>query len=124
LVTLKEDSQRSIVLFNDIDKINSIYCDFKKENSGILTGILNGIFNRNSKKRKDKFKNLLALLEKEKLLEIVGSGTEYDKEMKEYLKYEVKNGQLWYSLTQNYKVNNMKIKNHKVTFIQRSMHAT
>jgi hypothetical protein len=43
----------------------------------------------------------MALFEKEGLLEIVGSGTEYDKE---YLKYVVKDGELWYSLTSNYAV--------------------
>jgi hypothetical protein len=101
LVTLKEERRRFVLRFNDIDKINSIYCDFKNENGRILTGILNVLFNRKSKKRKDKFKNLMALFEKEGLLEMVGSGTEYDKE---YLKYVVKDGELWYSLTSNYAV--------------------
>jgi hypothetical protein len=39
LVKLNEDRQRFVLRFDDIDKINSIYCDFKNKNGKILTGI-------------------------------------------------------------------------------------
>ncbi len=91
LVKLKED--RSVLRFNDVDKITCIYCDYKQANGKTLK--------RDLKKRKDNFKNIMSQFERDGLLKRVGGGTDYDKE---YLKYEIKDRKLWLSLTRNYSV--------------------
>ena len=92
LVKLKED--RCILRFNDVDKISSIYSDFKEANGKIL--------NRDLKNRRDNFKKIIKeQFEKGGLLKKVGKGTEYGKE---YLKYEIKDSELWHSLTTKYSV--------------------
>ena len=102
LVTLIEDQDRFVLRFNDIDKISSIYCDFKQENDRTLRRLFKKMWQRKSKKRKDKITKLLAQFKKEGLLEIVDGGASwYDKN---YLEYEVKNRELWHSLTRNYSV--------------------
>lgn len=92
LVKLKED--RSILRFNDIHKISSIYCDYVYEEKGKT-------LKRDLKSRRDNFLKIMVQLENDGLLKNVGSGKDYDKE---YLKYEVKNSEMWHSLTKNYSV--------------------
>ncbi len=91
LVKLKED--RCILRFNDVDKISSIYSDFKEANGKILI--------RDLKNRRDNFKKIMSQFEKGGLLKKVGGGIDYDKE---FLKFEIKDSGLWCSLTSNYSV--------------------
>ena len=91
---LKENSQRTLLRFNDIDRISLIYCDLLEEQNGTIS-------RKKLKKRKNLFKKLVAPLEKKGLLHPVGRGMEY---CKEYLKYEVKDSKLWESLAKNYTV--------------------
>ena len=92
MIKLEEGSQH-FLLFNDIERVTEIYCDHKGKTDQDPGRIL--------KKRKDNFKNTVALSEKKGLLEKVGFGTEFGKE---YLKYEIKNDKLWDSLKQKYSV--------------------
>ena len=92
LVKLKE--YRSILRFNDIDKISSIYCDYIYKEKGKT-------LKRDLKSRRDNFLKIIGQLENDGLLKNVGSGKDYGKE---YLKYEVKNSEMWHSLTKNYSV--------------------
>ncbi len=91
LVKLKEN--RYVLRFNDVGEITSIYCDFKEANGRKLKRAL--------EKRRDNFKNIMSQFEKAELLIKVGGGIEYGKE---YLKYEIKNSELWHSLRRNYSV--------------------
>jgi hypothetical protein len=93
LVKLKENSQRTVLRFNDIDRISLIYCDSIEENGTMSR--------RKLKKRNTKFKNLVAPLEGKGLLQLVGEGEDYGKK---YLKYQVKDSKLWDSLAKNYTV--------------------
>jgi hypothetical protein len=78
LVKLKED--RSILRFNDIDKISSIYCDYIYKEKGKT-------LKRDLKSRRDNFLKIMVQLENDGLLQNVGSGKDYGKE---FLKYAVK----------------------------------
>ncbi len=94
MVKLKEDRDGYFLRFNDVEKITSIYCDFKQANGKGLK--------RDLSKRKDNFKKIIKeQFEKLGKLEKVGQGTERGKE---YLKYEIKDSKLWQSLTTKYSV--------------------
>ena len=93
MVKLKEDDGSSFLRFNDVDKITSIYCDYREENGKVL--------DRNLKKRKDNFKNSMALFEKYGYLKKVGFGMEFERKI---LKYEIKDEKMWQSLKRNYSV--------------------
>ena len=104
LVKVKMDSGRQFVRFTDIDRISSIYCDVKKQND-------DRNLNSNEKCRKDNVKKILADLAKNGLLKKINAGKDWgtsqdeeDKKFKEYLKYEVLDGQLWKELSKNYSV--------------------
>ena len=92
LLKLKED--RSILRFNDIDKISSIYCDYILYEKGRT-------LKRDLKSRRDNFLKIMVQFENDGLLKNIGSGRDYGKE---YLKFEVKNSELWHSLTKEYSV--------------------
>ncbi len=94
LVKLNEDCNGCFLRFNDVEKITSIYCDFKQANGKGLT--------RDLSKRKDNFKKIIKKQYDELgKLEKVAHGTERGKE---YLKYEIKDSKLWQSLTTKYSV--------------------
>ena len=95
MVTLKEDQSRRYVRLMDLDKISSIYCDYKEENGTKLK--------REPKKRKDNLKNVFAHFEKEGLLQKISFGKDCEHD-KEHIKYEVKDKHLWNSLSRNYSV--------------------
>ena len=76
----------------DLDRISDIYCDFKEK-------VKLKILSRDLNSRKDNLKNVLKLKVKGNWMERFGNGTE---DGKEYLKYEIKNHELWQSLTGKY----------------------
>ncbi|CAB4032113.1 Hypothetical predicted protein, partial [Paramuricea clavata] len=84
---------RRVLHFKDLDKISVVYCDFKEQNGKAL--------NRDSRSRKDNFKNILNMKIRNGCLQKFGNGTE---DGKEFLKYEVKNQEWWNSLTRSYTV--------------------
>ena len=86
------DDRRGLHL-KDLDRISDIYCDFKEAKGKTLS--------RDLKSRKDNLKNVLKLKITGNWIERFGNGTE---DGKEYLKYEIKNQELWQSLTGRYPV--------------------
>jgi DNA-binding MarR family transcriptional regulator len=90
---LREKNRHCFLHLNDIDKISSIFCDFKEESGRKLR--------RDIKLRKDRFRSYMKEFEKKELLEKVGDGTDYKKK---FIKYEVKNMEIWDSLKMNYSI--------------------
>lgn len=76
-----------VLRFNDIDRASDIYCDYKEKIGTKL--------NRDSKRKKDNFKNILKL----SFLKNVGSGITYGKT---FLMYEVEDRAVWNLLKSNY----------------------
>ena len=85
--------------FLDNDKFSSAYCDYKEKDGKTL--------DRESKKRKDNFKNSLKHFEDKKLLKKF-SVTKYTNG-KEHVNYEVKDDHLWDKLKTYYSVIQMVI---------------
>lgn len=78
----------------DVDEITESYCNFKENQHGKKLA-------RDPKKRRDNFKNTLHMYEKKGLIEKFSNGTE---DKKQFLKYEVKDLDLWNSLQVSYSV--------------------
>ena len=83
LVKVKTKEGRQFLYFKDFDNISNLYCDFKEQSGKPLK--------RDLRTRKDNLKNILRLKEKNSCLKKIGYGTIYDKDDKEYVKYEVEN---------------------------------
>jgi hypothetical protein len=92
LVTLKEKGL--ILRFTNVDKINSIYWEFKKGDSRKWKSHL--------QKKKKCLKKIMEKFEKKGLVKNVGAGIKCDEK---YLEYEViKNSTIWGSLSKKYSV--------------------
>ena len=94
LVKLIKENEYLVLKFNDIDKIGSSYCDFKESTTGKE-------LRRKPERTKDRFRRFMKDVENQGLLEKVGDGKEYGKS---FLKYAVKNTDLWNLLKRNYSV--------------------
>ena len=96
LVTLKEKGL--ILRFTNVDKINSIYWEFKKGDSRK--------WKLHLQIKKKCLKKIMAKFEEKGLVKNVGAGIKCDEK---YLEYEVKNSTIWGSLSKKYEVKNSKI---------------
>lgn len=86
-----------IMYLKDVDKISEIYvCDFKEKQHGKTLA-------KDPKRRKDNFKNSLHMYEKKGSIKKLEQGTKF-KEGKQFLKYEVKDPDLWNLLQVSYSV--------------------
>ena len=94
LIALREIGARRFLCFLDLDKISSVYCDYK-ENSGKSLG-------RDLKMKKDNFKTILKYFEKEGSLKKFSLTNVFDG--REQIEYQVNNEHLWDSLRKHYAV--------------------
>jgi hypothetical protein len=97
---LREEDDAFILRLNDLDKINYIYLNSKRENEGKVKKMFNTL--RKSKKRKNKVKELIEQFDRRGTLETVNLEKKYDGTIN--IECRVKDGLLWHLLATTFSV--------------------